>query len=99
MSARWNGHNALRGRRGQSQSDKFMPPGNIPGGNLTGRPNIGRRVGLLESRDVGTVVDHQRKVLMGGLSDEGCKIAAREINRRVIVEVAPLRWETREMIN
>ena len=53
----------------------------------------------MESHNAGAGVDHQRKVVVGGISDEGCKIAAREINRRVIVEVAPLRWETREMIN
>ena len=52
----------------------------------------------MESRDVRVGVDHQRKVVVGGISNKGCKIAAREINSRDIVEVIPLGQETRERI-
>ena len=81
------------------QSKKFLPPGDNLGGTLRDRPNNGPRGGFLEIGNVGAGGAYQRKVIVGGVSNEGCKISAREINRRGVVEAIPLKRETRERLN
>jgi hypothetical protein len=43
----------------------------------------------LEGRNVGTGVDHQWKVIVGGVSDKGHKIATRKIDLLVVIEMIP----------
>jgi hypothetical protein len=53
----------------------------------------------LEGRgNVGTGVDHQWKVIVGGIIDKGRKIASRKIDLLVVIEMAPLSRETRERV-
>ena len=52
----------------------------------------------MEGRNVGTGVDHQWKVIVGGISHKGRKIATRKINLSVVIEMIPLRQETRERV-
>jgi hypothetical protein len=55
-------------------------------------------MGHLEGRNVGTGMDHQWKVTVGGISNKGRKIATRKINLSVVIEMIPLRWETGERV-
>ncbi len=50
------------------------------------------------SCNVGTGVDHQWKVIVGGISNKGRKIATGKINLSVVVEKIPLRRETGERV-
>ncbi len=43
-------------------------------------------------------MDYQKEVIVGGISNKGCKIAVRDIDCTVVVEVVPLRWEAGERV-
>ncbi len=48
-------------------------------------------MGHLEGRNVRTGMDQQWKVIVGGVSNKGCKIAVSKINLLVLIEMIPLR--------
>ncbi len=52
----------------------------------------------MEVRNVRTDMDHQWKVIVGGVSNKGHKMAMRKINLLVVIEMIPLRWETGERV-
>jgi hypothetical protein len=43
-------------------------------------------------------MDHQWKVIVGGVSNKGRKIATGKIDLSVVIEKIPLRWETGERV-
>ncbi len=49
----------------------------------------------MECRNVGTDMDHQWKVIVGSVSNKGRKIATRKIGLVVIIEMIPLRQDTK----
>ncbi len=53
----------------------------------------------MEGRNVGTGMDHQWKVIVGGVSNKGRKIATGKIDLLVMIKKTPLRRETGERVN